>query len=144
MNLNLEKISFSALAMMLLVGLFLALSSCDQEQAPRGLANIPEDCQDLATVRAWVLLTYVAEVHPDRAGLPDGYTAVIKIPFLIEQVVPITFKEIDESILSKLRSPWPDDYLIGQVKSYEITRKFCKETPEQPQDTPQKKHKNER
>jgi hypothetical protein len=50
MNLNLDKINFSALAMMLLVGLFLALSSCEQEQAPQGLANIPEDCQDLAFV----------------------------------------------------------------------------------------------
>jgi hypothetical protein len=29
--------------------------------------------------------------------------------------------------------------LIGQIKSYEITRKYCKETPEQPQDTPKKK-----
>jgi hypothetical protein len=33
MNLNLDKINFSALAMMLLVGLFLALSSCEQEQS---------------------------------------------------------------------------------------------------------------
>jgi len=75
-------------------------------------------------------------VHPDRPGLPGGYTAVIKIPFEVKQIVPFTFKETDESILSKLRSPWPDDYLIGQVKSYQITRKFCKETPEQPQDKP--------
>jgi hypothetical protein len=81
MNLNLDKINFSALAMMLLVGLFFALSSCEQEQAPQGLANIPEDCQDVAFVQAWVFLTYVAEVHPDRPGLPGGYTAVIQIPF---------------------------------------------------------------
>ena len=133
-----DKINFSALAMMLLIGLFLALSSCEQEQAPQGLANIPEDCQDLALVDAWVFLTYVAEVHP-KPGLPSGYTAVIKIPFKIEQAVPFAFKETDAEILGRLRSPWPDDYLIGQVKSYEITRKFCKETPEQPQDKPNPK-----
>ena len=128
-----DKINFSALLLMLLFGLL--LSSCEQEQAPQGFADVPR-CQDIATVQAWVFLTYVAEVHPDRPGLPSGYTAAIKIPFQITQVVPIKFKESDESILSKLRSPWPDDYLIGQIKSYEITRKFCKETPEQPQDKP--------
>ena len=134
MNLNLDKINFSALAMMLLVGLFLALSSCEQAE-PQGFANIPEDCQDLAIVKAWVFLTYVADVHP-KPGLPDGYTAVIKIPFEIEQAVPFSFKETDETILGRLRSPWPDDFLIGQVKSYEIQRKYCKATPEEPQDKP--------
>ena len=136
MNFNLDKINFSALLLMLLFGLL--LSSCEQEQAPQGLANIPEDCQDLAFVDAWVFLTYVAEVHPNP-GLPGRYTAVIKIPFRIEQAVPFAFKETDEQILGRLRSPWPEDYLIGQVKSYEITRKFCKETPEQPQDKPNPK-----
>lgn len=140
MNLNLDKINFSALAMMLLVGLFLALSSCEQEQDPQGFVSDVPECQDLATVEAWVFLTYVAEVHPDRPGLPSGYTAAIKVPLQITQVVPIKFKESDESILSKLRSPWPDDYLIGQIKSYKITRKFCKETPEQPQDKPNPKN----
>jgi hypothetical protein len=134
MNFNLDKINFSALLLMLLFGLL--LSSCEQEQAPQGLANIPEDCQDLAFVDAWVFLTYVAEVHPDRPGLPGGYTAAIKIPFRIEQAVPFAFKETDAEILGRLRSPWPDDYLIGQIKSYEITRKYCKDTPEQPQDKP--------
>jgi len=133
MNFNLDKINFSALLLMLLFGLM--LSSCEQEQAPQGLANIPEDCQDLAFVQAWVFLTYVAEVHP-KPGLPSGYTAVIKIPFRIEQAVPFAFKETDAEILGRLRSPWPDDYLIGQIKSYEITRKYCKDKPEQPQDTP--------
>lgn len=132
-----DKINFSALLLMLLFGLL--LSSCEQQQAPQGLANIPEDCQDLALVDAWVFLTYVAEVHPDRPGLPGGYTAVIKIPFRIEQAVPFAFKETDAEILGRLRSPWPDDYLIGQIKSYEIQRKYCKEVPEEPQDTPKKK-----
>jgi hypothetical protein len=131
---NLDKINFSALAMMLLVGLFLALSSCEQTE-PQGFADIPE-CQDLAIVKAWVFLTYVAEVHPDRPGLPSGYTAAIKIPFQLEQVVSFTFKETDETILGRLRSPFPDDFLIGQIKSYEIQRKYCKETPEEPQDKP--------
>jgi len=135
MNLNLDKINFSALAMMLLVGLFLALSSCEQAE-PQGFANMPEECEDLAVVQAWVFLTYVAEVHPDRPGLPSGYTAVIKIPFEVKQIVPFTFKETDEQILGRLKSPWPGDFLIGQVKSYEITRKYCKGTPEQPQDKP--------
>jgi hypothetical protein len=134
MNFNLDKINFSALLLMLLFGLL--LSSCEQQQAPQGLANIPEDCQDLAFVDAWVFLTYVAEVHPDRPGLPGGYTAVIKIPFRIEQAVPFAFKETDAEILGRLRSPWPDEYLIGQIKSYEIQRKYCKEVPEEPEDKP--------
>lgn len=80
-----NKINFSALAMMLLFTLFFALSSCD-EATPQGFADVPE-CEDLATVKAWVFLTYVAEVHPDKPGLPSGYIAAIKIPFEVDYTV---------------------------------------------------------
>jgi hypothetical protein len=134
MNLNLDKINISALFVMMLFALLFSLSSCEQPE-PQGFLDVPEECEDLATVQAWVFLTYVAEVHP-KPGLPSGYTAVIKIPFEVKQIVPFTFKETDDQILGRLKSPWPGDFLIGQVKSYEITRKYCKGTPEQPQDKP--------
>jgi hypothetical protein len=137
MNLNLDKINFSALAMMLLVGLFLALSSCEQTE-PQGFADIPR-CQDLATVQAWVFLTYVAEVHPDRPGLPSGYTAAIKIPFQITQVVPIKFKESDESILETSQP------LAGRLldRASQVLRRLrvssARPHRNEPQDTPKKK-----
>ena len=97
----------------------------DRSPAPREFAASP-GCYDTATFEGWVLLSYVAEVHA-KPGLPTGYTAVIKTPHLLKQTVPTYFKEPDSLILGKLKSPWPDQFSVGQIlPDYKITRKFCK------------------
>lgn len=99
----------------------------NQQAEPQGILKDVPQCQDTATFEGWVLLSYVAEVHAPQ-GLPGGYTAVIKTPHFIKQTLPISFKESDAEILGRLKSPWPDQFLIGQVlPDYSLTKKYCKE-----------------
>ena len=111
---------------LLMAAAYLIYDEVTTEATPQAFAAV-EPCVDTATFTGWVLLSYVAEVHPIRAGLPDGYTAVIKTPHFITQAVPTYFKDPDSLILGKLKSPWPDLFFIGRVlPDYEIDRKFCK------------------
>lgn len=96
------------------------------ESQPKELAgNIPE-CQDKAIITADVLLVYVAETHPDNPALPGKYETAVKQLWQTVQTVDMEFKEPDSSLLSKLKSPYPSEFLIGKVLSYNIERKFCK------------------
>lgn len=89
----------------------------------------PEDvpqCEDNATITADVLLVYVAETHPENPAIPGKYETAVKQLWTVTQVVPLEFKEPDSSLISKLKSPYPSEFLIGKVLSYTIERNFCK------------------
>lgn len=104
---------------------YYAVQSVNKQDAQQQLADLPE-CQDAATITADVLLVYVAETHPENPAIPGKYETAVKQLWTMTQVVPLEFKEPDSSLISKLKSPYPSEFLIGKVLSYTIERNFCK------------------
>ena len=79
-----------------------------------------EKCDLKVIVKADVLLSHTIEVHPDSEGLPGGFTAVDKDFAQLDQLVLASTEDTDEDILSRLKSPAPKHFVIGEVLDYSL------------------------
>lgn len=114
-----------------------------QAQTLVELKNDNATCDLKVIVKADVLLAHPIEIHPDNNAMPGGYTAVDKDYFRLDQLIAATTEDSDKDILSRLKSPAPEHFVIGEILSYSlrvVEKSNCVRNPPQKPlpDAPQK------